>query len=69
MSTRQIEYLFKHSEELSKYAGRCIAVVDRELVAEGKNRLEAYKEAKKKHPKEKIAIFYIPTEEETVPLL
>ena len=69
MSTRQTEYLFKHSEELSKYAGRCIAVVNRKLVAEGGNRLEAYKEAKRKHPKEKIAIFYIPTEEETVPLI
>jgi hypothetical protein len=65
MHPQQMEYLFKHSEELSKYAGRCIAVVDRELVAEVKNRLEAYKEAKKKHPRDKIAIFYIPTEDET----
>lgn len=65
----ETEYLLEHSEELSKYAGRCIAVVKRELVAEGEDRLEAYKAAKKKYPKEKIAVFYIPTEEETVPLL
>ena len=64
-----IEYLLEHSGKLSKYAGRCIAVVKGKLIAEGENRLDAYKKARDKYPKERIAIFYIPKEEETVPLL
>lgn len=63
------EYLLKHSEELSKYRGKCMAIVKDRLVAVGGNRVEAYEKAREKYPKEKIAIFYIPTEEETVPLL
>jgi len=62
-------YLLRHSEELSKYFGKCVAIVRDELVVVGKDRVEAYKKAKQRYPKEKIAIFYIPTEEETMPLL
>jgi len=65
----EMEYLLRHSDELSKYFGKCVAIVKDELVAVGGDRLVAYKKAKQKYPKEKIAIFYIPTEEETVPLL
>jgi len=65
----ETEYLLKHSEELSKYFGKCVAIVRDELVAVGRDRVEAYEKAKQKYPKEKIAVFYIPTEEETVPLL
>ena len=65
----ETEYLLRHSGELSKYLGKCIAIVRDELVAVGRDRREAYEKAKQKYPKEKIAIFYIPTEEETVPLL
>ena len=65
----EMGYLLRHSEELAKYFGKCVAIVRDELVAVGKDRVEAYKKAKQKYPKEKIAIFYIPTEEETVPLL
>jgi len=65
----EMGYLLRHSEELPKYFGKCVAIVKDELVAVGKDRVEAYKKAKQKYPKEKIAIFYIPAEEETVPLL
>lgn len=65
----EMEYLLRHSDELSKYFGKCVAIVKDELVAVGGDRLDAYEKAKQKYPKEKIAIFYIPTEEETVPLL
>ena len=63
------EYLLKHSEELSKYRGMCVSIVKDRLVAIGKSRVEVYEKARKKYPTGKIAIFYIPTEEETVPLL
>lgn len=65
----EMDYLFRHSEELSKYLGKCVAIVRDELVAVGRDRTEAYEKAKQKYPKQKIAIFYIPTKEETVPLL
>jgi len=64
------EFLLKHSNELSKkYAGKYIAVVGDRVVAASRSAVQAYKEAKKKFPKEEIAIFYMPTEEETVTLL
>ncbi len=64
------EFLLKHSQELSKkYAGKYIAVVGDKVVAVSRSAVQAYKEAKKKYPKEEIGIFYMPTEEETVTLL
>ncbi|MEA3343670.1 MAG: DUF5678 domain-containing protein [archaeon] len=64
------EFLLKHSQEWSlKYPGKCVAVVDNRLAAVGRDRIEAYKKAKKKYPTGKISITYIPTEEETVTLL
>lgn len=65
----ETEYLLKHSEELSKYRGKCVSIVKGKLVAIGRDRLEAYQKARREYPKEKIAIFYIPTEDEMVPLL
>jgi len=64
------EFLLKHSQEWSeKYPGKCVAIVRDKLIAVGRDRIEVYKKAKQKFPKQKISIFYIPTEEETVPLL
>lgn len=65
----EAEYLLKGFDGFSDYAGRCIAVVKGKLISDGATRIEAYKKAKKMYPKEKVAIFYIPTEEEMVPLL
>jgi len=44
-------------------------MVKGKIVAIGDDRVKAYEEARREYPKEKIAIFYIPTEEEVVPLL
>ena len=64
------EYLLKHSQELSeKYPGRYIAVVKERVVAASRSAMVAFKEAKEKFPKGEIAIFYMPTDEETVTLL
>lgn len=65
----ETEYLLKHSEEISKYRGKCVSIVKSKLVAVGRDRLEAYQKARREYPKEKIAIFYVPTEDEMVPLL
>ena len=70
MNMKAEEFLLKRSNELSKkYAGKYIAVVKEEVVAVSRSAVQAYKEAKKKFPKEEIGIFYMPTEEETVTLL
>ena len=64
------KFLLKHSQEWSeKYPGKCVAIVGNELAAVGRDRIEVYQKAKKKHPKEEISICYIPTPEETVTLL
>ena len=64
------EYLLKHSQELSEeYPGKYIAVVRNKVVAASRSSMVVYKEANNKFPKEKIAIFYMPTDEETVTLL
>ncbi len=63
-------YLAKHSKELSeKYPGRCVAIINNKVVAVGRDRIEAYKKAKKKYPKGRLSIFYMPTDEETITLL
>ena len=64
------EYLLKHSQELSEeYPGKYIAVVRDRVVAASRSAMVAFKEAKKKFPEGEIAIFYMPTDEETVTLL
>ncbi|ODS35508.1 hypothetical protein BEH94_06760 [Candidatus Altiarchaeales archaeon WOR_SM1_SCG] len=65
------ELLVKHSQEWSeKYPGKCVGIVAGKLIAVGRDRLEVYKKAKQMFPKQKkMSIFYIPTEEETLPLL
>ncbi len=64
------EFLLRHSNEISKnYAGRYIAVVGDKIIAVSRSAVQAYREAKKKFPREEVVIFYMPTEEETVTLL
>ena len=63
------DILAKVMERYPLHSGRCVAIIDGDLVAEGKDRLEAFRNARKRYPGKKIAIFYMPTEEEMVPLL
>jgi hypothetical protein len=64
------DYLLKHSQEFSeKYTGKYIAIVRNNVVAVSKSAILAFREAKKKFPKEEVGIFYMPREEETVTLL
>lgn len=50
-------------EEMRKYAGQCVAVMDGKVVASGKNLYQKIEELEKKHPDKKILITYIPTED------
>jgi len=64
------EYLLKHSQKLSEeYPGKYIAVVRDRVIVASRSAMVAFTEAKKKFPEGEIAIFYMPTDEETMTLL
>jgi hypothetical protein len=50
-------------EEMRKYASQYVAVIDGKVVASGKNLYRKIEELEKKHPKKKILVTYIPTED------
>ena len=56
-------------DELKKYVGQCVAVVEGHIVAAGLTHLEAYRNAKKKHPNKRILLSYIPQKNETLTFL
>lgn len=64
------DWFTKHSKELSlKYPGRHIAIVGNKVVSVGRIPSVIFKDAKKKYPKKKVSLAYIPTDEETATLL
>lgn len=64
------DFLVEHSQELSKkHPGKYIAMVDNKLVAVGRNEIEVFRSAKKKHPKKLVSMAYIPRKDELVTLL
>jgi hypothetical protein len=50
-------------EEMRKYAGQYVAVMDGKVVASGKNLYKKIDKLEKKHPEKKIIVTYIPTED------
>ena len=50
-------------EEMRKYAGQYVAVMDGKVVASGKNLYKKIEELEKKHPEKKIIVTYSPTED------
>ena len=68
---KKSNFILAHSKGLSKkYAGKHIAVVDNEVVAVGKNRLEVYKKAVKNIPRhKKVGIYYLPSQDEILTAL
>lgn len=50
-------------EEMRKYAGQYVAVMDGKVVASGKNLYQKIEELEKKYPNKKILVTYIPTED------
>ena len=55
-------YQISH-EEMRKYPGQYVAVINGKVVASGKNLYRKIEELEKKHPSKKIIITYIPTED------
>ena len=70
MNPVQKDFLFNHSQELSKeYPGKYIAVVDNKLVSISSSEVEAFREAKNKYPNKLISLSYIPRKDKLVTLL
>ena len=55
-------YQISH-EEMRKYAGKYVAVMDGKVVASGDRLYQKIEELEKKHPNKKILITFIPTED------
>ncbi len=55
--------------ELKKFVGKCVAVVEGHIVASGKTRLEAYQKTKELYPHKHMTLRYIPKKEETLTFL
>lgn len=50
-------------EEMRKYAGQYVAVMNGKVVASGKNLYKKIKKLEKKYPGKEITVTYIPTED------
>ncbi len=50
-------------EEMKKYAGQYVAVMDGRVVASGRDLYRKVEEMEKKNPDKEIVITYIPTED------
>jgi len=50
-------------EEMKKYAGQYVAVMEGKVIASGKDIYKKVDELEREHPKKKILITYIPTED------
>ena len=57
------------TNELQKFVGKCVAVVEGQIVASGQPRLEVYKKTKELYPHKKMTLRYIPKKEETLTFL
>lgn len=55
-------YRISH-EEMRKYAGQYVAIMDGKVVASGKNLYKKIEGLEKKHLDKKILVSYIPTED------
>jgi len=50
-------------EEMRKYSGQYVAVMNGKIAASGKNLYKKIEELEKKYPGKKIIVTYIPTED------
>ena len=55
-------YQISH-QEMRKYAGQYVAVMNGKVVASGKNLYKKIEQLEKKHPGKEVTVTYIPTED------
>jgi len=59
-------YIAKAREINKRYGGRHIAIVGKKVVASGNSALDVFKKAKKKYPKSKPVLTYVPKKDTLV---
>ncbi len=59
---KEFEHVMTMQDKLTKYIGKWIAVVNDQVVAEGKDSKEVYAEAKDKHPDMVPFLMLVPQE-------
>jgi hypoxanthine-guanine phosphoribosyltransferase len=63
----ELTFYVTNAEEINKkYSGKHIAIVDNKVVASGNDPKEVWEIAKKKHPKKKPVLAFVPKEETLV---
>ncbi len=58
----EFEHIMSMQDKLSKYIGKWIAVINNEIVAEGKDSKKVYEEAKSKYPETTPFMMLVPQE-------
>ncbi len=59
---KEFEHVMTMQDKLTKYIGKWIAVINDEIVAEGKDSKQVYNEAKNKYPDSTPFMMLVPTE-------
>jgi len=62
-------YITKSREINKKYGGKHIAIIGNKVIASGDSALEVFKQAKKKFPRRKPVLTYVPEKDTLVLLL
>jgi len=64
---KELTFYVTNAEAINKkYSGKHIAIVDNKVVASGNDPKKVWEEAKKKHPKKKPVLAFVPKEETLV---
>jgi hypothetical protein len=58
--SKAFDWYTQHPEELKKYAGKHIAIIDDQIVRVGNSAKEAYRTARGKYPDKTPLLTYIP---------
>lgn len=60
MTSVEFKWLIKHASNLSKYAGKHIAIVGNRVVGVGETFIQAFEQAKKKYPDREPLVTFVP---------
>jgi len=59
---KELNYFASFPEELKKYRGKHVAIIEDKVVTSGDNAIEVYKKAKEKYPDKNPVLAFVPRE-------